>query len=129
MRLRANDTPRTDCPTHPLGSRVNPVAEKLSPIILSVADAYEESPVLSLSLRRAEEPTSEAISGGSSSSRKSDGGVAEWSLVSGGGQGVVAHWSILGLTSEILREGEEINEYPPAGLIVFHKIGEYVVRS
>lgn len=83
--------------------------------MLCVVDGHDNFPVLSLRLLRADHTSTEFPSSK----------CAEWSVVSGGGGGNVAQWSILGLAGETQEEGQEAEA---AGTISLFRTGEYKVR-
>lgn len=127
-------------------SRINPLAGDLKRTVLTVFDAHDAFSILTLRLLRSGgAPNHEATPPSSSppptapaeavtTARRnghfpggaSRGGDAteDWTIVSGGGDGAVAHWSVVGLASphQVADGAEE------AG-VELHKIGDYEVRA
>lgn len=109
---------------------MNPVAGDLKRTVLTVFDAHDAFPIFTLRLLRSggnsdgegvppslpPQPTAPDSTGGSA--------TEDWTIVSGGGDGTVAHWSVVGLASpsEVAGGTEE------AG-VELHKIGNYEVRA
>lgn len=118
--------------------RLNLIAGNISHTVLAVVDAHDGFPVLGLRLLRSGRgnPTNASPSSLSSpfSGCHNTGydddfstAAAEWSVVSGEGEGTVAQWSILGLAGEADKKSveEQGPRYPEA--VSFYKIGEYKV--
>lgn len=134
-------------------SRINPRAGDLKQTVLTVFDAHDAFPILTLRLLRAGGATNHegtppssspptpapvgleasvpgevcatAWRNGQFSGGFSCGGDAteDWTIVSGGGDGAVAHWSVVGLaTAREVAEGVE-----EAG-VELRKTGDYEVR-
>lgn len=110
------------------------MAGDLKRTALTVFDAHDAFPIFTLRLLRsgaavdhegATPSSSPQETLNLSSGRDSRGGDAteDWTIVSGGGDGAVAHWSVVGLAStrEIANGADE------AG-VELHKTGDYEVR-
>lgn len=97
---------------------------------LSVVDAHGSFPVLSLRLICAGDNDDATVTSSSSLSPTiplSGSGelTADWSIISGGSDGTVAHWSVSGLTGKGGREAGGVEE----GSVILHKIGAYEVMT
>lgn len=110
-------------------SRINPQAGDLKRTVLTVFDAHDAFPIFTLQLLRSggtpngegvppSLPPQPPISGNTVGTATED-----WTIVSGGGDGAVAHWSVVGLASpsEVAVGAEESG-------VELHKIGNYEVR-
>ncbi len=110
-------------------SRINPLAGDLKRTVLTVFDAHDAFPIFTLRLLRSGgTPNGEGMPPSLPPQpqvlRNTGGNATEdWTIVSGGGDGAVAHWSVVGLASpnEVAAGAEE------AG-VELHKIGDYEVR-
>lgn len=107
--------------------RVNLLAGILQRTVLSVVDAHAGFPVFSLRLLRSGDsnymdmvPSSPPTLGGYSC--RGGSATVDWSIVSGGGDGTVAHWLVVGLERRQERSGAAEHEG-----VVLHKIGAYEV--
>eukprot|EP00903_Cladosiphon_okamuranus_P010537 g9967.t1 len=134
--------------------RINPLAGDIKRTVLTVFDAHDAFPVLTLRLfRSGEAPNHEVTRSYSSPPRpapvellapvpgevgatptikghfaggSSRGGDAteDWTIVSGGGDGAVAHWSVVGLASS-----REVADGTEEAGVELQKIGDYEPMS
>lgn len=138
-------------------SRINPLAGDLKRTVLTVFDAHDAFPILTLRLLRSrgapnhegtppssppplplptgggagQAPVPGKISATARTNSHFTGGAAskgggdateDWTIVSGGGDGAVAHWSVVGLAS-----AREVADGTEEAGVELHKIGEYEV--
>lgn len=95
--------------------RINANAESVTCTMLSVVDGHDNFPVTSLRILCVDDAPPKFLSPQ----------CVEWSVVSGGGGGNVAQWSILGLAGE----RHEVQETQASGTISLCRTGEYKVRT